>query len=81
MTDKTWSHLNFFQHHCYITAKIPRVHYKAHRCAWAGWSGVKDELPKANVTLDWFHVVHLFTRAVDDDRKTMTCKKLFVGRC
>ncbi|NMV28587.1 hypothetical protein HKB32_05345, partial [Vibrio parahaemolyticus] len=24
-----------------------------------GWSGVKDELPKANVTLDWFHIVQL----------------------
>ena len=23
--DKTWRHLNFFQHHCYITAKVPRV--------------------------------------------------------
>ncbi|EPF2954885.1 transposase [Vibrio alginolyticus] len=63
-----------FQHHCYITAKIPRVHYKAHRYAWAGWSGVKDELPKANVTLDWFHVVHLFTRAVDDARKQWHAK-------
>ncbi|MFC5081170.1 transposase family protein [Vibrio thalassae] len=21
--EKTWRHLNFFQHHCYITAKIP----------------------------------------------------------
>jgi hypothetical protein len=21
----TWRHLNFFQHHCYITAKIPRT--------------------------------------------------------
>lgn len=21
----TWRHLNFFQHHCYITAKVPRV--------------------------------------------------------
>ncbi len=20
----TWRHLNFFQHHCYITAKLPR---------------------------------------------------------
>ena len=28
--EKTWRHLNFFQHHCYITAKIPRVHCKTH---------------------------------------------------
>ena len=32
-------------------------------------SGVKDEFPKANVTVDWFHVVQLFTRAVDEVRK------------
>ena len=23
--NKTWRHLNFFQHECYITARIPRV--------------------------------------------------------
>lgn len=23
--EKKWRHLNFFQHHCYITAKVPRV--------------------------------------------------------
>ncbi len=23
--EKTWRHLNFFQHHCYITAKLPRT--------------------------------------------------------
>lgn len=32
--EKTWRHL-IFQHHCDITAKIPRAHCKAHRCAWA----------------------------------------------
>ncbi|CAO0823839.1 hypothetical protein DFAR_3960012 [Desulfarculales bacterium] len=21
----TWRHLNFFQHHCYVTARVPRV--------------------------------------------------------
>ena len=198
--EKTWRHLNFFQHHCYITAKIPRVHCKTHgvkliEVPWARpgsgftllfeevaltlvrempvnaaakfmevtdkrlWrvvehyveqalsrlylsslqafgfdetaskrghnyvtvfidmarksqpvvfaipgkgkktvsefktfiekhgakseqvlevvcdmspsflSGVKDEFPKANVTVDWFHVVQLFTRAVDEVRK------------
>ncbi len=26
----TWRHLNFFQHHCYITAKVPRTDCPAH---------------------------------------------------
>ncbi|MEF3169454.1 MAG: transposase family protein [Deltaproteobacteria bacterium] len=26
----TWRHLNFFQHHCYITAKVPRVRCEGH---------------------------------------------------
>lgn len=33
---KTWRHLNFFQHHCYITAKVPRV-----KCAEHGVKMVK----------------------------------------
>ncbi|EGR3220181.1 hypothetical protein DC904_05645 [Vibrio parahaemolyticus] len=41
---------------------------------------VKDEFPKANVTVDWFNVVQLYTRAVDDVRKRMTCQKLLAGR-
>lgn len=41
---------------------------------------VKDEFPKANVTVDWFHVVQLYTQAVDDVRKRMTCQKLLAGR-
>ena len=32
-------------------------------------SAVEDEFPQANVTVDWFHVVQLFTRAVDQVRK------------
>lgn len=24
-TEFTWRHLNFFQHHCYVTAKVPRT--------------------------------------------------------
>ncbi len=28
--EKTWRHLNFFQHHCYITAKVPRVKCPEH---------------------------------------------------
>ena len=26
----TWRHLNFFQHHCYITAQVPRVRCSEH---------------------------------------------------
>ncbi len=32
-------------------------------------SAVADEFDQANVTVDWFHVVQLFTKAVDDVRK------------
>ncbi|BCO08969.1 hypothetical protein GF1_13450 [Desulfolithobacter dissulfuricans] len=27
---KTWRHLNFFQHHCYITAPVPRIRCEHH---------------------------------------------------
>jgi transposase len=29
-TDKRWRHLDFFQHHCYITASVPRVKCPEH---------------------------------------------------
>ena len=29
-TEKRWRHLNFFQHHCYITASVPRVKCPEH---------------------------------------------------
>lgn len=32
-------------------------------------SGVAEELPNAEVTVDWFHIVQTFTRAVDEVRK------------
>ncbi len=32
-------------------------------------SAIEDEFSQANVTVDWFHVVQLFTRAVDKVRK------------
>lgn len=32
-------------------------------------AATQEEFPKANVTVDWFHVVQLFTKAVDDVRK------------
>ena len=32
-------------------------------------TAAKEELPNANVTIDWFHVVQLFTKALDDVRK------------
>lgn len=28
--EKQWRHLNFFQHHCYITAKVPRIKCPQH---------------------------------------------------
>ena len=28
--EKTWRHLNFFQHYCYITAKVPRTNCPEH---------------------------------------------------
>jgi len=28
--EKTWRHLNFFQHHCYITALVPRIKCPSH---------------------------------------------------
>ena len=28
--EKTWRHLNFFQNHCYITAKVPRTKCPEH---------------------------------------------------
>lgn len=32
-------------------------------------SGVGEHLPKAEVTVDWFHIVQTFTKALDDVRK------------
>jgi len=32
-------------------------------------SGVQENFVNASTTVDWFHVVQLFTRAVDDVRK------------
>ena len=29
--EQRWRHLNFFQHHCYITARVPRVKCTAHK--------------------------------------------------
>jgi transposase len=29
-TEKRWRHLNFFQHECYLTARVPRVSCTAH---------------------------------------------------
>ncbi len=36
-------------------------------------AAAKEELTEANVTIDWFHVVQLFTKALDDVRKA-ECK-------
>ena len=32
-------------------------------------SGVAEELPNAEITVDWFHIVQTFTRALDEVRK------------
>lgn len=32
-------------------------------------SGIADNLPNAEVTVDWFHIVQMFTHAVDEVRK------------
>jgi transposase len=31
--------------------------------------GVSEQLPNATITVDWFHIVQVFTRSVDDVRK------------
>lgn len=33
-------------------------------------SGIAEQLPDAEVTVDWFHIVQIFTRALDDVRKS-----------
>src|SRR3989304_5105846 len=35
----TWQHLNFFQHHCFITARVPRVDCPDHGGKRAGVQG------------------------------------------
>lgn len=32
-------------------------------------SGVSEQLPNAQITVDWFHIVQIFTRALDEVRK------------
>ncbi|WP_185696494.1 transposase family protein [Halomonas sp. YLB-10] len=34
--DKTWRHLNFFQHHCYLHARVPRMASRVSRCLGHG---------------------------------------------
>jgi len=38
-------------------------------------SGIAEHLPKAEVTVDWFHIVQLFTKAVDEVRKAEGAEK------
>ena len=38
-------------------------------------AGLKEELPDAETTVDWFHVVQLFTNAVDTVRRNETKKR------
>jgi transposase len=37
-------------------------------------SGVKEHLPQAEITVDWFHMVQIFTKAVDAVRKAENAK-------
>ncbi|BCB07607.1 hypothetical protein HHSLTHF2_14970 [Vreelandella venusta] len=32
-------------------------------------SGVAEHLPKADITVDWFHIVQTFTKRLDEVRK------------
>lgn len=38
-------------------------------------AAVQEHFPKADITVDWFHVVQLFTRAVDDTRRIEARKR------
>ena len=105
--DKAWRHLNFFQHHCYLHARVPRTKCPEHgvkriEVSWARpgsdfvllfeqaahggdpynvvevacdmsqafLGGVAEHLSRAEVTVDWFHIVQTFTKRLD-----VVCKK------
>ena len=55
----TWRHLNFFQHHCYLTARVPRVTCPNHgtRRIVVPWSR-----PGSNFTLLFEQVVMTLAR-------------------
>lgn len=57
--DKTWRHLNFFQHHCYLHARVPRTKCPEH--------GVKRiEVPWARPGSDFtLRSQHLIGHAID----------------
>jgi transposase len=48
-------------------------------------AAIGESFPQANVTVDWFHVVQLFTKAVDDVRKAEAkenkCPRQLGGPC
>jgi len=50
----TWRHLNFFQHHCFITARVPRIDCPDH--------GVK------RVTVPWARAGSRFTLLFEQAR-------------
>jgi len=50
-TERTWRHLNFFQHHCYVTAPVPRTDCPEH--------GVKT------ITVPWAREGSRFTMFFD----------------
>ena len=55
----TWRHLNFFQHHCYLTARVPRVTCPKHatRRTVVPWAR-----PGSNFTLLFEQVVMILAR-------------------
>ena len=55
----TWRHLNFFQHHCYLTARVPRVTCPKHgtRRIVVPWAR-----PGSNFTLLFEQVVMILAR-------------------
>ncbi|MGC8735885.1 MAG: ISL3 family transposase [Dissulfurimicrobium sp.] len=75
--EKTWRHLNFFQHHCYITASVPRTDCPEHgvkmvRVPWAR-SGNRFTLlfEQAAMLLVREMPVSAATRIVGTDDKTL----------
>ena len=53
----TWRHLNFFQHHCYVTAKVPRTDCPEHgtlriKVPWAPRGSVRAVEPPALRSID-----------------------------
>ena len=71
--EKKWRHLNFFQHYCYITAKVPRINCPEHgvhllQVLWAG-EGSGFTLLFEQVSLSLVREIHVC--GLDGERKTV----------